>query len=127
MDMNVNQQVEQNPSLFAASQGGIGVDTKNGVALAAFGSTPLASQNGSTITDVYNSLISDVSQQSAVATAQADSTSSIQQTLQAQETSISGVSLDEEAVNMMSYQQAFSASAKFITTLNQLFTTLVNL
>lgn len=127
LDMGVSQSVQQDPSLFAASQGGIGQDTQNAVALAGFGSTPLASQNGSSITDVYNNLINEVTQQSAVATSQADSTASIQQTLQGQETSISGVSLDEEAVNMMSYQQAFTASAKYITTLNQLFSVLVNI
>jgi len=127
LDMGVNENLQQDPSTFASSQGGIGQDTKNAVALAGFANTPLASQNDSTITDVYNTLINEVTQQSAVATSQADSTASIQQTLQGQQTTVSGVSLDEEAVNMMSYQQAFTASAKYIATLDQLFSVLVNM
>jgi len=34
---------------------------------------------------------------------------------------VSGVSLDEEAVNLMTYQQAYQANMKVISTANQLF------
>jgi flagellar hook-associated protein 1 FlgK len=40
--------------------------------------------------------------------------------------SISGVNLDEEAANMMRYQQAYAASAQIISVANTLFDTLMN-
>ncbi len=40
---------------------------------------------------------------------------------------ISGVSIDEEMVNLIKYQQSFSASAKFITTLDQMLSTLLSI
>jgi len=40
---------------------------------------------------------------------------------------ISGVNLDEEAVNMMSYQRAYQASARLIQVINQLLETLAGL
>jgi len=39
--------------------------------------------------------------------------------------SISGVSLDEEAVNLLKYQQAYSASAQVITAARSTFDTLL--
>lgn len=39
---------------------------------------------------------------------------------------VSGVSLDEETANLMNYQRAFQASARFITTIDQMLDTVVN-
>ena len=49
------------------------------------------------------------------------------QALDKQYTSYSGVNLDEEVANMISFQQAYSASAKVISTLQDMLETLVNI
>ncbi len=49
------------------------------------------------------------------------------QSLTAQQQQISGVSLDQEAIQMMQYQQSYTASAKMVTTVDQLFQTLLNM
>ena len=41
--------------------------------------------------------------------------------------SISGVSLDEEMVNLMKYQRGFQASARALSTTNSLIDTLLNM
>ena len=38
----------------------------------------------------------------------------------------SGVNLDEEAANLMRFQQAYQASARIMTTANEIFDTLFN-
>jgi flagellar hook-associated protein 1 FlgK len=50
-----------------------------------------------------------------------------QRTLEGQHFAVSGVNLDEEAIKMISYQRAFQASAKIITTVNDMLETLLNL
>jgi flagellar hook-associated protein 1 FlgK len=40
---------------------------------------------------------------------------------------VSGVNLDEEAVSMMSYQRAYQASARFISTIDDLLRMLTEL
>jgi flagellar hook-associated protein 1 FlgK len=40
--------------------------------------------------------------------------------------SVSGVSIDEELANMLKYQHGYSAAARFITTVNDMFDTLIN-
>ena len=66
-------------------------------------------------------------QDSAVAQSNSTASQSYVQTLQGQKTSISGVDLDEEAVNMMTLQSSYAASAKYITTIQQLLSILVQL
>ncbi|WP_198266418.1 flagellar basal body rod C-terminal domain-containing protein [sulfur-oxidizing endosymbiont of Gigantopelta aegis] len=40
--------------------------------------------------------------------------------------SYSGVNLDEEAADLLKYQQAYQASARVISTANDMFQTLIN-
>ena len=46
--------------------------------------------------------------------------------LQARITDLSGVNMDEELSNMLIYQNAFSASARIITTVREMFDTLLD-
>ncbi len=115
------------PSKFAASQGGIGQDTNNAVQLAGFLNTPLASQNGDSISDLHGNLVNEVAQAASVATSNANGASTLQATLQSQNSAVSGVSIDEETINLLSYQKNYEAAAKYISVLSDLFDTLVNL
>ena len=44
-----------------------------------------------------------------------------------QRDSVSGVSLEEETANLISYQKAYECSAKLISTVNEMLQTVVNL
>jgi flagellar hook-associated protein 1 FlgK len=61
------------------------------------------------------------------ATADQTASSQILQQLNDQNSAISGVSLNEEAANMVQYQQAYDASAQVITTINDMMYTVVNM
>jgi flagellar hook-associated protein 1 len=49
------------------------------------------------------------------------------QNLQDQRGSISGVSLDEEAANMVQYQRAYEAAARMVTTVDQMLQTIIHM
>jgi len=51
----------------------------------------------------------------------------INEQLDSQREAIIGVNLDEEAVNLIKFQQAFEASSRVITTTNELLSTIINL
>lgn len=119
-DLGVSGVMTSDPSKFAASRSGIDGDTQNAVALAGFANRMLDSADGKSISDIYDQLVSGVTQGSAVAKSVATGFRTFETTLQGQQLAVSGVNLDEEAVSMMSYQRAFQASAKFISTINDL-------
>jgi flagellar hook-associated protein 1 FlgK len=126
-DIGVSRVVKTNPAKFAASRGGIGADTDNAVELAGFLDRALDSGGGTSLATLYDRMIADTTQGAAVAKAVAEGFEVFQQTLEAQNLAISGVSIDEEAVRMIQYQRAFQASAKFLSTVSDLLDLLVNL
>ena len=126
-NIGVNEQLQADPAKFAASRGGIGADTKNAVELAAFLDRPIESQNNESLAVLYDSLTSENTQAAAISRAVADGARAFEETLRGQKVATSGVSLDDEAIRLMSFQRSYQASAKYIATLNELFGILVNL
>ena len=118
-----------NDAKFAASGGGFGQDqnTTNAEQLAAFLDKPLDSAGGSTLPDAYDTLVNSVSQGATVAKSTADGFQSFEDTLNGQLQAVSGVSIDDEAIQMLTLQHIYQASAKFIQTASDLLDTLVKL
>ena len=125
--LGVNADVVANPSLFAASQGGIGNDTDNATALANLQNTSLTSAGNNTLSTLYDQIVSQMAQGASQAQNTSDAATSYQQTINGQQSSVSGVSVDDEAVKMLQYQAAYQATAKYITTLDTLMNTLFSM
>lgn len=125
--IDISQSVRSDPAKLAVSSGGLGNDAKNFEQLATLLTAPLTSQGGNSLADAYDQLTSNVATGSQSASAAADGFRNFQQTLQGQHLAISGVNIDEEAVKMIEYQRAYQASAKVISTVNEMLQTLLNL
>jgi flagellar hook-associated protein 1 FlgK len=126
-DLRVGEALALDPALFAAARGGFGADTDNAIELARFGDLSLASAGGATLTQLHENWITDVAQGSALARAAADGYRTFEATLRGQQAATSGVSLDEEAVRMITFQRAYQASARLIATVSELLDLLVSL
>ena len=74
-----------------------------------------------------NFTATDVATQSNTATAAAEAAGVVVETLQAQREAISGVSLDEEAINLMRYQRAFQGAARVVTVVDELMQTMLGM
>ena len=71
--------------------------------------------------------MNETAQGSTVAASIADGFHVFEQTLQASAQAVSGVNLDEEAIDMMMLQRTYQASARYISTLSELMDVLINL
>ncbi|CAB3771802.1 flagellar hook-associated protein FlgK [Paraburkholderia solisilvae] len=80
---------------------------------------------GTTLTTGYADFVNNVGSAASGATSLALSTGSTLSQIQQQQQSVSGVNLDEEATNLVEYQQLYQAASKVITTAQSLFTTLL--
>lgn len=78
-----------------------------------------------TLNEFAGSFYQDVSTRSQAAASANTSQSDRLQEAQARQSSDSGVNLDEELSNMMMYQQAYGAGARILTTVQQLYDTLL--
>lgn len=77
--------------------------------------------NQVTLNDAYAVLLGDIASISRQNQADLDTATTVAAQAQSQRDSVSAVSLDEEYVNLMNYQQAYQANMKVISTANQLF------
>ena len=119
-DIAVNSAVASDPSLIAAaSAAGSPLDGSNALAMSQL-------QNTSSITPAFQTMVANLGQ--TVSTAQENQTTQDQvtQQLQTQQNSVEGVSIDEEMTNLIAFQQAYEASAHFITTISNLYSTLIS-
>jgi flagellar hook-associated protein 1 FlgK len=76
--------------------------------------------SGQSPSDYYSGIVFDIGNDASNASAEQSASTLVLQQLNDQRASISGVSLDEEAANMVQYQDAYSASAQVITTINDM-------
>jgi flagellar hook-associated protein 1 len=125
--IGVNSDVTNNPSLFATAQGGGPSDGSNALALTQFASNSLSGLNNSSVDGYYDTMTSNLANNASATTTLTNSLNDYSQSLQNQEQQYSGVSLDQQAIQIMQYQESYQASAKLISTIDQLFQTLVQI
>jgi flagellar hook-associated protein 1 FlgK len=111
------------PSKIAASSDGTQGDNANALAMANIRNQAVV--NGETATDFYSNLVSTVGSDVSSATDEQESVGLVLTQLQNQRSDISGVSLDEEAANLIRYQRAYEAAARVVSTIDQLTETVI--
>ncbi|MEE9320414.1 MAG: flagellar hook-associated protein FlgK [Granulosicoccus sp.] len=96
----------------------------NGLALAELQNTSMI--NGTqTLNDAYGSLVSQMGGRTRTLQTRSDALETLKTEAYDRLQSVQGVSLDEEAVNLTRYQQAFQASAQVIAMADTLFQTIL--
>lgn len=105
-----------NPANIAASSDGSAGSNGNAVALANLRSQPIVA--GQTPDAYYANAVSQLGTQIQNASVQQQAGAQLLAGLQNQLGSVSGVSLNEEAANLMQYQQAYDAAAKVGSTID---------
>lgn len=88
-----------------------------------FGSALSAS---GTVDDYFSSIIGQLGVQSAEATRQTQNAQELTDQVDLSRQAVSGVSLDEEMTDLLKFQHAYSAAARFMTTFDQLLEKLIN-
>ena len=108
-----------NPSQIAASSDGSAGSNGNLANLSAIQTTALPS--GQTPIDAYSSLVYQVGSLTSNATAESNATTSSLLQLNNQLNSVSGVSIDQESANLITYQQSYEAAARVVSIIQSLF------
>ncbi|MEJ2616712.1 MAG: flagellar basal body rod C-terminal domain-containing protein, partial [Ignavibacteriaceae bacterium] len=123
--LKINDRILSNNNYIAASSDGTSGNGDIAVSIAGLSSQALI--NGSTISDSYSNLVSSIGNDKNTSDQQANSGQLILQQLQDQKNSYSGVSIDEEMTNVITFQRSYDASAKLITVADQMLQTVLNL
>ncbi len=106
------------PAKIAASSDGTPGGNGNLAQLTAIRNQALA--NGQNPFDFYANLVFGIGSDVANAQAEYEAGDLVMRQLQNQRDAVSGVSLDEEAANLVRYQRAFEAAARVVTTVDEM-------
>ncbi len=126
-DIAVRDELVANSGLLAFGRVVNGQPTENGAALAItqLQTRAIDGLGGGTLASAWNDAVSAVGVATGAARTAASSAAVVRESLDAQRQVISGVSIDEEAINLLNYQSQYQASARFISVVNDLTQTLL--
>jgi len=107
------------------NQGGVN-DNRNALALADLLSNGSVSDSGVGYTEAYGQLVQSIGIAGSEAQLNQAAAGALLEQSRANQASQSGVNLDEEAANLIRFEQAYNASAQLITVARDIFNSLIN-
>ncbi|MDJ0782880.1 MAG: flagellar hook-associated protein FlgK [Desulfosarcinaceae bacterium] len=120
----VHTDIQNDNGLIAAAQAvNAPGDARNAAAIAAL--QDAATIGSSSFQGYYASLVSDAGSYAQESNIYYDYQSSMLRQMESYREEVSGVSLDEEMVNLVKYQNAYNAAAKMVSTVDELLETLI--
>jgi flagellar hook-associated protein 1 len=123
----VNSAVRADPRLIAASSTGAPQDGANAGRLALLGSQPSALLGQRSIEDFHEDVVNRLASTVAAAETTNEAADAVYSSLLAQREAISGVNLDEEAINLTKFERSFQGASRFLSVLDSLTTELLSL
>lgn len=128
-DIAVREDLLTNPSGVTIGRDVGGVFVANGTALeiANVQSEALTAFGGMSVEEFWSGTVSELGIKAGTAKTNANATLIVRESLQAQRDATSGVSIDEESINLMNYQRAYQGAARFIAIIDELTNTLISL
>lgn len=126
-DININPLLTGNSSFLAAAQSDFTGDGSNATALSSLQDAAVAVLGGVSLNEFYNATMADLAVRSSAANSAVNAADIIFESLTIQRESISGVSLDEEAIALVSFQRAFEGVARYMNVVDEMMQTLLSL
>ncbi len=133
LNMEVNPAIVLDERLIASAQsfdtvpGDKPGDNRNAIAIANLKSSRILSGNTATFDAYYESFVGDLGYEVQQASSSYSHQSEMVHQLENHRESISGVSVDEEMVNLVKFQNAYQAAAKLISTADEMMQSVLNM
>ena len=127
-DISVTSTLLNDPSkLQASGVAGAAGDNQVALALGQLANTKQAGLGNQTFAENYNATVTALGSSLSSVNNQLDEQNVVQNMLQTQRSSVSGVSIDEEMTDLVKFQKAFQAAARLVTTISDMLDEVVNL
>ena len=117
--IEVNAQILGDPRLLSVGRDHVAGSNGGALAIAALSTQQIESLGGRSIRGFWTAETTALGVRAEAAINRADSTKLVRESLDSQVQAMSGVSIDEESINMLAYQRQFQAAARFITIIDE--------
>ncbi|MAT82390.1 MAG: flagellar hook-associated protein FlgK [Phycisphaerae bacterium] len=127
LDISVSQQLQGDPALIASSSDN--VEGSSGTALAIAGLRDLVVQSlgGQSLTAFWTGEVGALAVRTGTATGAYGAAAMVRDGLSAQVQSVSGVSMDEESINLLTFERQYQAAARYLEVLDETIQTLLSM
>lgn len=126
-DIDVNAVLQTDPNMLAAGSGHVPGSNGTALGVAELQHVKLGPLSNQSLREYWQNTINALAVKTDAANAAVESGSIVKESLAAQIQAVSGVSLDEEAINLMSYQRQFQAAARFISVIDETLQVLLSI
>jgi flagellar hook-associated protein 1 FlgK len=128
-DIAVRQDLIDQPGLLNAGRtvGGQPVDNGAALAISQLQDQANGALGGQTIRGAWLDSVQSIGLRTTAAATRSTSATTVRENLEAQRAAVSGVSVDEESINLITYQRQYQASARFISVVDEMTQTLIQM
>ncbi len=128
-DIGVRESLLADPQRLMVGRTSNGTFNENGTALAIndLRNAALDALGGRSLTQRWQDEVQSVASQASAAETATQASTIVRESLSAQQASISGVSIDEEAINLTNYQRQYQGAARLVAVADRLLQELMNL
>jgi flagellar hook-associated protein 1 FlgK len=120
VNIAVRDELAGNPRDLAASANGVAGNGEVAAAIAQLATENVDSLNGLNLANNFNSMIGRIAANARASQDNYTAADVVVQTLEAERQSISGVSIDEEAIKMIIFQRAFQGAARYVALIDEM-------
>ena len=124
-DISVNTSVINNPGSIATSIGPDMADNENILRLVNLQDTKFSNLDSMTFGEYYRRLVTDIGLEISTRNIREENIKASIQNLSNQQTDLSGVNINDEAAQLLLFEQMFQGMAKYLGTLQNSLTTLM--
>jgi flagellar hook-associated protein 1 FlgK len=126
-DIAVCSDISNSPARIATALGADMTDNANALRLVGLKDQALSGLNAMTAQEFYRRLVTDIGQQFYVKQMREDNIEVIIQNLVNQQSEISGVDINDEAAQMLVFEQMFQAMAKYLSTVQSTISSIMEI
>lgn len=124
-DIGVRQALSDDPLLLVAGE--TEGSNEAALAIAQLRDSPVDTAGGISLTEHWRQTTERIAVQTRASSTRASAASDVRLALESQEAAISGVSIDEESINLITYQRQYQAAAQFINVIDEMTQILLSL
>jgi len=126
-DIAIRSDISASPARVAASLGADMTDNTNASRMAAVKDLAISSLSSLACGEFYRRMVADVGQKISLRQMREDNIEQVVQNLSDRQSDVSGVDINEEAAELLVFQQMFQAMAKYMTTVQSSIANLMTL
>lgn len=126
-DIEVWAPLLDDPALVAAGLDHVPGSNENALAIVALQDVAVDALGGRTLGEHWQAGVNELAVRGDAAGNAAESARLVRESIAAQHQAVSGVSLDEEAVNLLAFQRQFQAAARFVAAIDEVMQTLLSI